>query len=137
MYHIVNNIFLSNLLDAHNMKMIQDNNIQIVVRLSEDVNTSVYPTNITFYNFEIEDNCLFKTELIDYSKFIRGIIDNNPDKNILIHCNEGQSRSVSVIIFYLMTKHNLSFDQSRDHIKKIKSDIRPNDAFEQVLRTFG
>ena len=137
MYHIVNNIFLSNLRDAHNMKMIRANNIQIVVRLSEDDNTSIYPTNIAFHNFEMEDNCLFKTELINYSKFIRGIIDNNQDKNILIHCNEGQSRSASVIIFYLMTKYKLSFDQSRDYIKKIKSDILPNDAFEQVLRTFG
>lgn len=134
---MVNNIFLSNLRDAHNMNMIRANNIEIVVRLSEGDNASIYPTNIDFHNFEIEDNCLFKTELINYSKFIRGIIDNNRDKNILIHCNEGQSLSVSVIIFYLMTKYKLSFDESRDYIKKIKPDIRPNDAFEQVLRTFG
>ena len=137
MYHITNNIFLSNLHDACNMNLIRSNNIQIVVRLSEDDNASIYATNIEFHNFEIEDNCLYKTELINYSKFIRGIIDNNHDKNILIHCNEGQSRSVSVILFYLMTKHKLSFDESRDFIKKIKPDIRPNDAFEQVLRTFG
>lgn len=137
MYHILNNIFLSNLRDARNMKLIRANNIQIVVRLSRNNNASIYPTNIAFHNFQIEDSCSFKAELIDYSKFIRGIIDNNPDKNILIHCNEGRSRSASVIIFYLMTKHKLSFDQSWDYIKTIKSDIRPNDGFEQVLRTFG
>ena len=137
MYHIIDNIFLSNIQDAHNLGLIKSNNINMVIRLSEDSNTSIYPDNIEFYNFEIEDNCLYKKELIRFSETIQYIILANPNKNILIHCNEGQSRSVSVIIFYLMTIHKLSFDQSRDFIKKIKSDIRPNDAFESVLRNLS
>lgn len=134
MYHIIDNIFLSNVHDAHNMALILTNDINIVIRLSEDCNTTVYPKSIEFYNFEIEDNCLYKKEIIQFSKTIRSIITKNPNKNILVHCNEGQSRSVSVIIFYLMTIHKLSFDQSLDLIKEIKSDVRPNDAFESALR---
>lgn len=136
MYHIIDNIYQGKIHDAHNLNLIALNNIDIVVRLSEDRNDNIYGDRIQFYNFEIEDNALYKTELINYSKFIRGIIDNNRDRNILIHCNEGQSRSVSVIIFYLMTRHKLSYDESHSFIKSIKLDIRPNYAFERTLRTF-
>ncbi len=134
MYHIIDNIFLSNVHDAHDMKLIDANNINTVIRLSEDDNVSPYPSNIQFYNFVMEDNALYKNELLKFSKVIKEYVLNNPTKNILIHCNEGQSRSVSVIIYYLMTTHNMSFDESKELIKSIKSDIRPNSAFENVLR---
>ena len=42
MYHIIDNIFLSNLRDASNIGLINQNNIKIVIRLSEDINKSIY-----------------------------------------------------------------------------------------------
>lgn len=136
MYHIINNIYLSNRHDAADLSLIQDNNIQIIVRLSEDDNKSLYPECIEFHNYELEDNCLFKSEMIQYSKIIKDIIDRNRSKNILIHCNEGQSRSVSAIIYYLMTTYKISFDHSLKLIKKIKPDAKPNSAFESALKAF-
>ena len=133
MFRIIDNIYLSNIRDACNINLINSNKIDIVIRLSANINDSIYDDDIEFYNFEIEDNCLYKTELIDFSKYIRGIINVNPAKNILIYCNTGQSRSVSVIIFYMMTTYKLKFDFCRDYIKP---DIRPNSAFEIVLKTF-
>ena len=136
MFHILNNIYLSNHRDAHDIRLINAKKIDIVIRLSENINDSIYEDDIEFINFEIEDNCLYKTELIDFSKYIRGIITANPTKNILIYCDTGQSTSVSVIIFYMMTTYKCKFDFCRDYIKCIKPDIKPNDAFESVLRTF-
>ncbi len=134
MFHIIDNIYLSNIHDAFNYELINKNNIQIVIRLSEDMNQSPYPKDIKYYNFEIEDNLLYKKELIEFSKLAYRIIEENPNKNILIHCNEGQSRSVSIIIYYLMTKYKYDYNTSYELVKDIKLDAKPNMAFEKVLR---
>jgi protein-tyrosine phosphatase len=137
MFHIIDNIYLSNLRDAENYQLINDNNIKIVIRLSEDENKSPYMNNIEFYNFEIEDNLLYKKELIDISEIVYQLIEDNKDKNILIHCNEGQSRSVSVIIYYLIRKYEYDYFKSYDLIKNIKVDAKPNMAFQKVLMSYS
>ena len=134
LFHVIDNIYLSNLINATNFDLVKSNNINIVIRLSEDNNKNIYDDSVIFYNFEIEDNLLYKDTIIEYSKNIYAIILDNPDKNILIHCNEGQSRSVSVIIYYLCKHHNFNFENAYNYIKNIKSDIRPCNAFIFELR---
>lgn len=145
MFHIIDNVYLSNLQDALNGSLVLKNKINIVVRLSEDdlhpkveyyENMTPPINNIEYYNYVLEDNCLYAKEIIQYSKEIFNLIEINSDKNILIHCNEGQSRSVSVIIYYLIKKHNYSFDDALDYIKKIKSDAKPNSVFQKKLRSY-
>jgi protein-tyrosine phosphatase len=48
----------------------------------------------------------------------------------------GQSRSVSVIMYYLMRKHKMNFREALDHIRSIKSDVKVNEGFERILREF-
>ncbi len=139
MKHIIDNLFLSNLQDALNPDLIAKNNINIVVRLSEDDKhpaSEYYDRSIEYYNYVLEDNCLYTKEIIQYSKEIYALIESKPDSYILIHCNEGQSRSVSVFIYYLMTKHKYSFDDALRYIQHIKPDVNPNYSFEQVLRNY-
>lgn len=143
MFRIIDNIYLSNLQDALNSGLIIKNKINIVIRLSEDdmhplveyyENMTPSINNIDYYNYVLEDNCLYANEIIQYSKEILNLIGLNSDKNILIHCNEGQSRSVSVIIYYLMKKHNYTFDDALEYIQNIKTDAKPNSAFQKKLR---
>lgn len=131
MIHIVDNLFLSNLRDAMRVR----NEVDIVVRLSEDCNKKpIFYDDIEFYNFELEDNLLFSKEIIEYSKTIYDLIKNNQDKRILIHCNEGRSRSVSVIIYYICSKYHVTYEEAFEIIKKKKHDICPNDGFIDALR---
>jgi len=134
MYHIINNVYLSNLLDAENFSLIQTNDIKVVCRLSDDRNDSIYGTSVKFYNFECEDNIISANDMIKAAKIISSIIDKT-DGNVLVHCNEGQSRSVSVIIYYMITRYGCSFDESLAFIKNIKTDVHPNSSFEKKLRT--
>ncbi len=103
-YNIIKNIYLSNLQSALNLQLIKDVNINIICRLSEDYNKSLYPSHIEFHNYELEDNSMYTYELLITFHNIVKIISTNKNKNILIHCNEGQSRSVSIIILYLKKK---------------------------------
>lgn len=119
-YHIKDNVYLSNLINAQDDNKIKNKKINIVIRLSEKDNQNIYNSSIEFYNFKIEDTHAYKKQIIELSKEIYFIITNNPSKNILIHCNEGQSRSVSIIIYYLCMKYNYNFDDAYNYIKNIK-----------------
>ena len=61
-------------------------------------------------------------------EFIRnGLNDNN---NILCHCWQGASRSVSIIIGYLMRYHRMTLAQSLEYIAKVRGAFaRPNTGF--------
>ncbi len=137
MYHIVDNIYLSNLLDAQDATQIKDNDIRAVCRLSENTNTSIYGPEILFVNFEIEDSFRYKEEIIDIARMIVTKIVlplQDQEMNVLIHCNEGKSRSVSVIVYYLIKHKGYTFDDALSLIKSIKHDVKPNKAFEEELR---
>lgn len=56
--------------------------------------------------------------------------------NVLVHCQGGVSRSVSVVIAYLMHSEGLSYNQSLDIVKKCRPCACPNIGFQQQLRKF-
>lgn len=137
LYHITNNVYLSNLHSALDTNLLRDNNIKIVCRLSEDNNEiplSYRSMNIEFFNFEMEDNFMFSKEIIKYSQLIYYIITANPNKNVLVHCNEGQSRSVSAIINYICRLENITVEAALIRIKIIKKDVRPTNEFLHELK---
>jgi protein-tyrosine phosphatase len=52
----------------------------------------------------------------------------------LVHCNAGVSRSVSIVIAYMInTGMSIDFDQSLSIIRKTRAQARPNDGFRQQL----
>ena len=50
-------------------------------------------------------------------------------ERVLVHCHAGMSRSVTVILAYLMNFCNHTLDSAYEHVKRIKSDISPNFSF--------
>lgn len=133
LYHIIDNIYLSNLISAENFKLIEQHSIGVVCRLSEDRNKTIYGPNIKFHNYEVEDNIIAGNDMLLAASEICKIIDNS-ECNVLVHCNEGQSRSASVIIYYLITRYNKSYEEALQMLKNIKHDVRPNEVFEKKLR---
>lgn len=56
---------------------------------------------------------------------------------VLVHCAQGESRSVAVIIAYLMYKHKLSYKQALYAVKRKSADVNPNPGFVKQLQLFG
>jgi protein-tyrosine phosphatase len=133
-YKIIDGVYLSDIFSARDIKLINENKIKLVIRLSEyDDNLTPYDKSIQFINIEIEDWQGDKDKLIPICDKIYKII-NSFDGNILIHCNEGRSRSVSVIIYYLMKQYKYTYDTAYQYIYNIKSDLRINSAFVAELK---
>eukprot|EP01095_Lingulamoeba_sp_RSL-Kostka_P005097 TRINITY_DN16454_c0_g1_i1.p1 TRINITY_DN16454_c0_g1~~TRINITY_DN16454_c0_g1_i1.p1 ORF type:complete len:405 (+),score=85.27 TRINITY_DN16454_c0_g1_i1:105-1319(+) len=62
----------------------------------------------------------------------------NEDKNInvLVHCSQGVSRSVTIVCAYLILIHNFSWEESIEFVKKGRSIAKPNSSFVNQLRDF-
>ncbi|EIW81634.1 phosphatases II [Coniophora puteana RWD-64-598 SS2] len=56
--------------------------------------------------------------------------------NVLVHCQQGVSRSSSVVIAYLIHNLGMSYDQAFALVKKRRPCIRPNTGFVSVLRAW-
>lgn len=75
--------------------------------------------------------------IIEQCKQVQSIINSNPNKNIVIHCQAGISRSVAVVIFYLMSLDNTkTYEQCLTMIQETRYMADPNEGFEQQLNTY-
>lgn len=63
------------------------------------------------------------------------IIKNIRDRNgrVLVHCNAGVSRSSAVCIAFLMSQHEMKFENAFALVKSKRECIRPNDGFLKQL----
>jgi len=69
------------------------------------------------------ENILFESSLVFIDKNL------NKGKKVLIHCNQGISRSPSIGMLYLATKEkirNVSFDLAKEDFMKIYPDYQPS-----------
>lgn len=54
-------------------------------------------------------------------------------ENILIHCMAGISRSVSLVVYYLMKKYHISFNSALTMSQNVRNIANPNESFKVQL----
>jgi len=55
---------------------------------------------------------------------------------VLVHCNQGVSRSATVVIAYIMKHEKLPLEEAYNLTKKAKPDIKPNPGFMEQLKLY-
>ncbi|VDB95559.1 unnamed protein product [Peniophora sp. CBMAI 1063] len=55
-------------------------------------------------------------------------------KNVLVHCQQGISRSASIVIAYLMRKRGMTFDAALAYVRSRRACIKPNSGFVRCLQ---
>jgi len=90
--------------------------------------------NIKYLELNMDDNVGFELYpfLVPMYNFIEDVVRNNG--KILVHCVWGQSRSVSCIIYYMMTKWKITYNKALGIIKRVRSIAQPNNGFEAQLQ---
>ncbi|KAL6937328.1 tyrosine protein phosphatase yvh1 [Hanseniaspora osmophila] len=81
------------------------------------------------------DRCLFPDEIeydpkkVDFKKI-------KQKSAIFIHCQAGVSRSVTIVVAYLMYRFGLSLKQALYAVKRKRSSAQPNESFMRQLAIF-
>ena len=67
-----------------------------------------------------------------------GFIDNaiNNGGKVLVHCKEGVSRSVTMVIAYIIYKEKITPSAALEMIRKIRSKANPNKGFMRLLQQY-
>lgn len=95
-----------------------------------------YTQNYHHKQIEVTDE--ETTNLIPHFDECDTFIDNaTKDKGkVLVHCAQGISRSVAIIMVYLMKHYKLNFDQALHAVKRKCPEAGPNPAFIEQIRLY-
>ena len=126
--HIIDNLYASSKEIAEDINILEQNNITTIISLNNQ--SFEYPLTMSHYRFDTEDNPNFNIK--EYYDLIYNIIIKS--NNVLVHCDAGVSRTGSIIIYYLMTKYNISYDEALEYALSKRPSISPNNGFELGLR---
>ncbi|KZT12306.1 DSPc-domain-containing protein [Laetiporus sulphureus 93-53] len=54
--------------------------------------------------------------------------------NVLVHCQQGVSRSAAIVIAYLIYTQNMTYDSAFNFVKRRRACIKPNSGFVKALQ---
>ncbi|KAI0044791.1 hypothetical protein FA95DRAFT_1680946 [Auriscalpium vulgare] len=73
-----------------------------------------------------------KPHLEDAVEYIDGALRRG--QNVLVHCQQGVSRSAAIVIAYLIRKRGMSYDAATAYVHKRRPCIKPNSGFVRCLK---
>ena len=134
-------IYLGSAADAINTQWLSSNNITLVISFMTMSELAEYGMNKDFYtnkniiwcHFDIDDTDSAPISLYFHLyEYIASYTKLN--KNILIHCHHGISRSSTVLAAYMMQDMMWTRREAIEYIAKRRPIICPNDGFMDKLK---
>ena len=119
---------------AANWRALKQYGITHVLNMTGEVKYTKYK-HIKYQSLELED--YHTADIFQYFgpalRFIRHARNSRPDARILVHCLMGISRSVTIVIAYLMSSEGLTLFEAYSHVKKVRPYVTPNPGFFNAL----
>lgn len=132
MSKITEQIYLGNYKDASNKEWLEKNNITHVINATKDL-PNYFPDTYKYLQLHLDDTMhqsLYEVLEPSY-QFIRGAIGNGG--TVFIHCLAGVSRSVSILIYFLMKTNGSTYLKTLDFIRRKRLIANPNPGFARQL----
>jgi protein-tyrosine phosphatase len=139
--HIIDNIYLGNARNAASFYDLKEKNIKLIINVTTEI-SEYYPQNFIYIKYDLYDNNKdsIKNFLKDSYIKIKEFQEINKNRNILIHCFMGSSRSASILIYYIiktLKKDNgesYNLDEAIEFIKTKREIINPSKKFIAELK---
>jgi predicted protein tyrosine phosphatase len=129
---IVTSLYLSSAAASGERDFIQKNRIVAIVNCCYSL-PNIFPTTLAYKNVRIDDS--LDAPLMDYiPSTIKFIEEYMKQGSVLVHCMAGISRSVSVVIAFLMKSQQLTYDDALTLVKTRRSVAKPNEWFASELK---
>jgi|TARA_B110000305_G_C19003183_1_gene431395 protein-tyrosine phosphatase len=141
---IIDNIYIGNVYDAHNIDRLNELNIKNVISAVTGFD-NIYDDSFNHLSLNLIDN--ENQDIIHYFEITNHYLDNIISKNIsssseknkhkiLIHCICGVSRSVTILLAYIIKKYNYTPKYALKIVQKKRNIANPNDNFMKQLWTY-
>lgn len=134
---IIDNIYVGSAFNAANYGQLDRRNIGLIINVTREI-SSYYPDYFVYRQYPIYDDN--KESIMPYfDQVYTDIVDykSNPDncgKGVLIHCYMGASRSVTVLLYYLIKNKRMKYDEAVEFIRTKRGIINPSLKFADELR---
>ena len=129
---ITDKVYIGDLISARDEENLLKNNIKAV--LSCIGSSSPKYQNQSIQQKILDINNSEKTSIIQYFKEALKFIDGS--EKVLVHCKNGISRSVTLVIAYFMWKNKLTYEESIQMVHEHRYLCGPNFGFKKQLLIF-
>jgi hypothetical protein len=136
MGEIIPNLFIGDETNSNDGYELNYFKISIIINTAIEINRIAYHYKLVDYkNVLAYDDDDFKINRFfdDTSDYIN---KNIKDNKILVHCAMGRSRSVSIVIAFLIKYHKMTTEKALEMIKKVRPCAQPNDGFIKQLKEY-
>nr|XP_043623968.1 dual specificity protein phosphatase 1-like [Erigeron canadensis] len=94
-----------------------------------------YPTDFTYKVIDVTDKA--EADIAQFfDECFTFINEGKRLGGVLVHCFVGRSRSVTIVVAYLMKKHGMSLSEALNLVKSKRSAAAPNSGFMLQLQNF-
>lgn len=128
-YQILPYLYLGCRKVAACLPSLKANGITNILNVTSSVPNNFVTAGLTYKQIAVEDS--HDVNMLQHLPEAFSFIEKArvSGERVLVHCHAGMSRSVTVILAYLMKFCNHTLDSAYEHVKQIKSDISPNFSF--------
>ncbi|GAV60919.1 DSPc domain-containing protein/Myb_DNA-bind_3 domain-containing protein [Cephalotus follicularis] len=128
-------LFLGSVGAANNKDELKRLNVTHILTVANSL-VPMHPNDFVYKVVEVSDR--EDTNLRQHFDECFGFIDETRRQGagVLVHCFAGRSRSVTIIVAYLMKRHGMSLSQSLEHVRNRRPRASPNSGFICQLQEF-
>lgn len=132
---ISENLFIGNISTAANRNFLQDKGITHIINILSH-KFEPFSKDFEYLFIEAYDTleCDLTFSLPITNLFIRNAIKNG--EKVFVHCMDGKSRSVSIVLAYMMSLSEDSIDNLLGEIQVVRPIAQPNTSFMSQLVRF-
>ncbi|KAL1803872.1 dual specificity protein phosphatase 1 isoform X2 [Daucus carota subsp. sativus] len=128
-------LYLGSIGAANNRSVLKSLNVTHILTVASSLPPS-YPNEFKYKIVDVQDR--ESINIAQYFDECFGFIEEAKEMggNVLVHCFVGRSRSVTIVVAYLMKKRGMSCSEALQHVKSKRAVAFPNSGFLLQLQSF-
>ncbi len=127
---IIDNIYIGDYRIASNLEELNKVGFKHILNCTYEL-VNEFPGKFDYLNINIKDNIyedLSKAFVASYE-----FLKKNKGEKTLVHCIGGFSRSVALVMYYLMKEYGYTYHYALNFIAAKRKEINPNSGFRRQL----
>jgi protein-tyrosine phosphatase len=133
--HIIDDIYLGDFRAADNLTQLKEHNITHIINCALGI-PEQFSSDIIYLSLNMKDNLSqdLTNGIKSSMEFIISEREKNPNAKFFIHCKQGVSRSVAIVLSYMIIHNRMNYEDSVEYLLKRRNVAKPNSYFAEQLR---